>query len=232
MIFIIHGDNFPKSRDNILKIQNKLGVDNKIEAGVADLTPNQLQEQTLSFDIFSKAPFVVLDISKAGRKNLKDYVSVLKEIPKRTNVVILSNKSLSKTNVFIKAKKELSAKEIHNTQIPSANIFKFINYVFDKNRSRAYKELRNLMLDSADPFYLFSMLVYGLRNLALAKFESPSFNKMAPFTKSKAQKQANDFTDKQILKLYESFYKIDKNVKTGKLSPEILVPYAIEKVME
>lgn len=232
MIFIIHGENFSKSRDNVLKIQNKFDINNKVELDVLDITPNQLQEQALSFDIFSKAPFIVLNISKAGRKNLTDYVNVLKEIPKKANIVVLSNKSLSKTNAFIKAKKELNAKEVYNTQTLNTNVFKFINYVFDKNRTASYKELRNLLLEDTDPFYLFSMLIYGLRNLALAKFDSASFNKVSSFARSKAKIQAENFSTSQILSLYKHFYEIDKNVKTGKMSSEILVPYAIEKVIE
>lgn len=231
MIFIFHGDNLPKSRETILRLQKRLKAKNKKEIDVLDITPNELKEMAVSFDIFSEAPFIVLDISDAGRKNLIEYAQIAHELPKKTTLIILSNKGLAKSNVFIKEVTKAGGKITLNNSIPTSNVFNFVDTLFSKKRAETYKQLSDLINDDEDPFYLFSMILYGLRNLAFAKFESPSFEKAAPFVKSKSVEQSEAFTKQKINKLYSQLYQTDKNLKTGKISPDLVIPYTIEKIL-
>ncbi len=232
MIFLLHGDNLPRSRETIIQLQQKLSTQNKKEVSIGDISAHELKELCASFDIFSEPPFIVLDISDAGNKNVTDYVNVLKTIPTQTNLVLLADRELSKANAFLKASSELKSKVVFSKSAPTSNVFKFIDAVYTKNRKLAYSELRDLLVSYEDPFYLFSMLLYGLRNIAYAKFNSPALDKMAPFVKSKAIAQAHKFTHTQIHNLYTDFYNIDKNLKTGKLSQELVVAYTIEKILQ
>lgn len=232
MIFVIHGDNFSRTRKVVTELQQKLGVTNKQEADINNITPQQLKEMCGSYDLFSTPPFVVIDISGAGRKNLSEYMEVLKAVPPEVNVVIQSNKELSKANIFIKNASGLKAKTVLSNIEPTSDVFKLIDALFTRNRKNTYKELRNLLNDDAEPYYILTMISYGLRNLAYAVTGSPLLNKMHPFAKSKALTQAKNYDENRLKELYALLYKTDKDMKTGKMHPEIAPTYVIEQILK
>jgi DNA polymerase III delta subunit len=230
MIFIIHGENNSKSREVILQLQKKLNRQNKKEVNITETSANQLLDLGISYDIFSEAPFIVFDITGTNQRNFDDYIEVLKKIPEETVVVIYTTKELTKANAFIKSATVLKAKIMQNQPEFTPSVFKFTDALFSKDKNNAYREYRNLTLADDDAFYIFSMVLYGLRNVAHVKFKSPSYSKMAPFIKMKAQKQAEKFTEEEIKENFTTCYRLDKDLKTGKISPQILIPYLIEKI--
>ena len=230
MIHIVHGENLSASRTSVLNLQKKLNVQSKIELLLSDTTPQNLLELCSSFDIFGNPPFIVLDISLAGRADLDKYVTVAKKIPKETTLVILTSKVLPKTNAFIKEVTNLKAVVLQNQNFKNSNIFKFADLVFSGNRGTAYKELTKLVQDAEDPFYIFSMLIYNLRNITYAKFGSSAFTKTAPFAKAKAKAASEKFTEEALTKLYKEFYLMDKDVKSGAVLADLLIPLAVERV--
>lgn len=232
MIYIIHGENTVSSRNYILARQKERGLEARIELEVTETDPDRLQEACQTFDIFGKAPLVVLDVSNAGRMNLDEYITVLESAPDEAEVFVFSAKKLSNTNVFIKNVSKLKAKALFFKEQPSANIFKFLDGVFDKKRKIAYQELRNLILSGEDPIYLLTMLQYGLRNIAYCKFGSSSYNKIQPFVKKKVQAQAQNFSEQDIVDLFSDLYKLDRNLKTGQVDSHIAIPYFLEKVLQ
>lgn len=231
MIYILHGENLALARSLILNLQKKLNVEERREFGLLDITPSQLLEAVTTFDLFGNPPFVVFDITNMGRTNVDDYIKVLYQVPSPANLIILAAKELTASNAFIKAAPDLKAKVVLSASKPTANVFKFLDSLFSQNRSSAYTELRNLIVSGEDHFYLFSMTLYQLRNIAHAKFNSPRFNKLAPFVKSKAKKLAERFSQEQIKEFYSYFYSLEKDSKTGKISIDVAIPLAVEKVL-
>ncbi|KKS21065.1 MAG: hypothetical protein UU80_C0035G0005 [candidate division WWE3 bacterium GW2011_GWA1_41_8] len=231
MIYIVHGENLSYSRNIILNQQKKLRVSSRTELSVADITPAQIKDMCHSFDLFGEPPFIVLDISQAGRMKLDGYAEAVTGIPEQTTLIIMSDKELSQANAFIKNAAAIKAKVVLGIKKPSANIFKFVDMVYEKKREQAYKELRRLLEEDQDPFYLFSMLVFGLRNLSISKTESPLAAKMAPFIRSKAKKQAEGFSQESLKALYKEVYEMDKKMKTGGVSPDVAIPYTVEKII-
>lgn len=239
MIVIIHGENLTKSRDIITQLKTKLDLKTsdenlnyqKKEMDINDITPNMLRETIVSYDLFSDPPFVILDISNAGRKNMDEYIKVLLKTPKEVTLVIYSKKLLSKSNVFIKNASAMNAKVLENIQEPSSNIFAFVDAVWNKNRKKSYEEYKNLLIDREEPFYIITMLFFGLRNITYAKFESKELTQHAPFVVQKATKQAKEFSKEKLLDLYQTAYHMDKSLKTGKINIEHAIPLLIEKVL-
>lgn len=231
MVYIVHGDNPSLSRALIQNQQKKLETESKIEIDINDTSPEDFFEKTHSGDLFGKSPFVVLDVTKAGRTNVEKYIEVLKNVPKETVIIVYSEKSLSSTNAFIKRCKEMDAKVISNDVEKDSNIFKFIDALFYKNRQTAYKELRKLKTNQSSPFEIFPMILYGLRTIAGAKFNSPSFMKTGGFVKNKATTQAKGFSQDQIKKLFMIMYELDRGSKFGEVDPEMLVTLATESVL-
>jgi DNA polymerase III delta subunit len=230
MIYIVHGEDLSYSRNIILNQQKKLGMPARIEVSVSDVSPQQLQENITTFDIFGTPPFIVLDVSGSGRMKLDDYVKILEKTPDKTTLIILSSKELSKTNAFIKNASKLGAKVVLAQKKPSSNVFRFVDYIYNGSRRQAYQEYKKLMEDGEDSFYLLSMILYGLRNISYAKYNSPEFGKIAPFAKSKAIEQSKHYEEKEIVKLYKDLYKLDKELKTGIILPEAAIPLIMEKI--
>lgn len=236
MIFILHGEDLPKSRDTILKLTKKLAETPsktviKKEIDINEVAPSEIIELLGSVGLFSEQPFIVLDISSAGKMNLKPYADILSSAPEQAYIAIISNKELSKNNPFIKIAKEIKAKVIVNNLKPEANVFSFVDSLLTGQKSRAYKEYDLLMKEDNDPYYTFTMVLYGLRNIAATLYETQAVKKMAPYTRSKNTSIAKNYDQKRIQQLYKNLYELDLSFKTGKITGELLIPMTIEKVL-
>jgi len=190
-----------------------------------------MREVVGGIDMFGGKAMVVFDVSKMGRSNVDVYIEFLQEVPEDFLFVVFSAKELTAANAFNKNAGKFGAKTMPFKGVSKANIFKFVDCVFDLNRSGTYKELQRLILADEDAVYLMTMLEYGLRSISYAKFDSPAFNKLAPFVKSKVQRQANNFTEEQLINIYGRFYELDRDLKFGGVPPEVTVPLAIESVL-
>ena len=231
MIYIVHGEDLSKSRILIQNQQKKLNAESRIEIDITEVTPEILFEKGCSSDLFGNPPFIVLDVTKAGRLNLEGFLEKIEKIPVSTTIIILSGKSLPKTNIFLKNSQKLKARVNINESLPKSNVFNFVDAVFYKQRDKSYKELSKLLNDGVSPFEIFSMLFYGLRNVSSAKFDSPSFKKMHPFVKSKSQSQSKLFSESELVNFFEEFRKIDMKSKLSEINEELLIPIAIETVL-
>ncbi|HOD01351.1 MAG TPA: hypothetical protein PKH50_01380 [bacterium] len=231
MIYIVHGNDISKSRLLIQNQQKKMGLESRLELKISEITPTQLLEKSRSKDLFGNPPFIVLDVSDAGRMDLSPFVEKMKEIPDLATLIILSEKELPKSNIFIKNLQNLKAKLNLNETAPQSNIFNLVDAVFYRQRERAYRELSKLQNDAVSPFEIFSTLLYGLRTIATVKFESPSYKKLSDFVKRKAQAQSKLFSKEQIIDLFEKLRKIDMESKLSEIDEDLLIPMVIETVL-
>lgn len=231
MIYIVHGSDISKSRILIKNQQKKVASESRIEVGIKDISPQELTEKSRSSDLFGNPPFIVLDVTEAGRMDVKKYIDAIKKIPYETTLIILSDKKLPGSNAFIKSAKSIGAKVNTNENQPQSNIFNFVDSLFYKNRSRTYTELTKLLDDQVSPYEIFSMMLYNLRIIASAKFKSPSFFKKSPFVRNKATSQSQLFSEERIIKLFNELLDIDRGSKLSEYSPEMMVVISTEKIL-
>lgn len=231
MIYIVHGDDTSKSRALVLNHQKKLGLESKITLELKNTNTVELLEKCSSTSLFGETPMVVLDISDAGKANMETYFDTIKKIPASTTLVIFSSKPLTKSNIFISKAIEIDAKILENNVFTDANIFKFTDVLFSKNRAATYTELSKLLVEDFDPFYIFTMILFGLRSMAKVLWNAPSVAKMKPFQVSKNMNTLNRFSEQKIKQLYFYLYDIEKRAKTGEVTPEMMLTFAIEKVI-
>lgn len=231
MIYIVHGEDISRSRDLIVNQQKKLGVENKVEIDLSEISPIDFQSLISQNNLFQKEDIIVVDISNLGRSNPDDFIGLLKNYTGTNIIIILSDKSLPSTNRFIKESGGLKAKVIESVVPPKGNVFTFADSVFLKRRKEAYLEMSKLVKDESDLFKAFSILSYTLRNIFYSKFDAPLFNKLKPFQKSKIQKLANLYDKDTLRELSMIFYDTDKKVKTGELTPELMLTRVTEKVL-
>ena len=134
MIYIVHGDNYATSRKLISNQQKTLGNSSKKNYEAKEITPETLFLELSTQGIFGDAPFIVLDISQETGDELTEYVEKIKAATNNFTLIVLSNKTLGKTNPFIKNAQALNAKVIENSEKQKSNIYKFVDQVYSKNR--------------------------------------------------------------------------------------------------
>jgi|GEM_PF-676432 len=231
MIYLVHGDDYAKSRKLIINQQRKLALGLKVEKDISEMSARELYETGCSFDIFGNPPFIVLTIPNTKVAESEEYIMVLKKIPQATTIILLCDRELGRINAFFKGAPELRARVVLNTQPQTSNVFRLVDSVFLQNKSSAYEELEKLSNEDVDAFYILAMLLYGLRNIAHAKFKTAEFSKKSSFIKDKAFVQAQNFTVQNIRELFNFMYATDKKMKTGQINQDIALVYTIEKIL-
>jgi DNA polymerase III delta subunit len=231
MIYLVHGDDLVKSRSLILNQQKKADVEKRIELYLSDTTPQEIVERSCSNDLFGTAPFMVVDTTGTNKGVQDGLAGVLEKVPAAATLIIMADKEMSSVNPILQKVTKLNGKIILNNKIVDGDIFKFIDLLFLKDRNQTYKEYEKLIKKESDPFYIFSMIIYGLRNNAVLLFASPSAEKMNPFVKMKTSRQLKYFTEESIKKMYSGLYDLEKQAKTGEVEPDLFITLAIEKVL-
>ncbi len=231
MIYIVHGENLSKSRGIILNHQKKLTVRYKQEFSILDITPGDLIGKIKSIDIFGEPQFFVINISGSGKTNLEDYLEVLSQTPSHTTVVLLSDKKLPNSNIFIKKAGSLKAKVLENETTVTGTPFDFVDAVLRKDRKNTYRFMHRELSGDKDPIELFALLTYGLRTLAQIKFSSPSSKSLKPFVISKNKSVSQKYSEDNLKEIFTEFYKLDMKSKTGEINPELMLTLAVEKMI-
>lgn len=231
MIYIVHGNDYAKSRKLIINQLKKHPESIKKEINLSEITPKELIENIATKDIFGNVPFIVINLDQ-NSTNLSNYISVLEKAPTETPIILLSVTNIPKNNELIKRADDIKAKIIQNEKTNSANIFKFVDFIFSGQKKAAYKELNLLLNENNDPFYIFSMILNGLRNVLHAKHLTQKHHKKSSFIKNKASNQAKNFSEKNLITAFELMYNTDLKIKTGKIDPETFLVYTIEKLFK
>lgn len=231
MIYILHGENISKSRSLIVNQQKKLAIETKTEVDINDITANQLYEMGVAGSLFGDMPFIVLDVTAYRKQSAEDYINALNRLPTETNIIIFAQKTLSKTNPFLSSAEILNAKVLTNTIEEDSNVFRFVDNLFAKNRTATYQELNRLENAGTDQFWIFSMILYGLRNIFNYVYDSPKLDKMKSFQIDKLKKQSEKFSKETVQKLFNDLYGIEKRAKTGSIEIDMFLTSAIEKVL-
>lgn len=232
MIYLVHGDDFSKTRAAIV---NQLKNKDKIDFVLSTESIKEINRNLNSADLFGKTPAITIDITGTDKALLESLIDLFKdldsgEIEKRT-IIVFSAKPLPKTNALVKVVAELKIKNIEFDTFPQSNVFNFVDALFNKNRVKAYKEYQNLKSDNQDDFYIFSMILWELRNIAQVKFTEVQDIKMSPNVLSKSKNHAELFSEEQVIKLFDHMYQTDMQVKTGEIPQSMFLLMNIEKIL-
>jgi len=110
----------------------------------------------------------------------------------------------------------------------SVKIFDLVDAIGNKNKKRAYALLSSLLNQGEDGFYVLSMMIFQVRNLALVLnctekgiFNSQEISQKTGLHSYVAQKtlaQSRGFSWVVIKEIYERAFLLDINSKSGKIS--------------
>lgn len=231
MIIVVHGTDTTKSYNLILNQQQKYGIKNITYVDIDKISPMDLYEKVASSSLFGDKPFVVLNVTNAIKETVQDFINILNKAPADSVLIIYATKTLPKTNEFLKYAESNRIKVICLEKTINSNTFRFIELAFSQNRTQSYKELKTLLDENNDEFYIFSMLMYQLRALAKVKFNAPSIKKMKDYQISKLNLLLQKYSTNSLQSIYKYFYNLDKKVKLGEITPELMITMALEKVL-
>ncbi|KPJ54714.1 hypothetical protein AMJ47_03725 [Parcubacteria bacterium DG_72] len=109
------------------------------------------------------------------------------------------------------------------------DIFKTIDAIAQRKKDKALKFLQEHLEKGDSPLYLISMINYQFRNLLSVKDfieKRKPYNiilkksGLHPFVVKKSYSLCRQFSLKEIKKIYQNIFKIDFEIKTGKINPE------------
>lgn len=227
MLALIYGTNQVAIRNFILKTAQEVKASAIREYDLEDAAIGTI-ETTLQTDIFGESALNVIDVSKILKAQLEKLFDAFKRYP-TANVILVSGKDLESTSPIVKVVRALKGRVVPATIARPTEVFKFLDDLFSKRENQCYKSLQKLLEIDNDPVYILVMLQYQLKNIALVKFGLG--NKLPPFQLSSTTRQAQNFSEQQILDLYDLFYQHDVALKTGKILPEAVALLATQKIL-
>jgi DNA polymerase III delta subunit len=231
MIFLVHGDNTTLSRKLVINQFNNKAFKSKKEIHLNDVSLGTISEVVTAQDLFGEPQFVILDVTGTKPAALEPLLPILRSVPQQNILILFSAKALPKTNILLKFANENNIKVVDNQLVPEGNIFKFVDLLLNQNRTAAYKEMDALLKDGNDPFYLFSMILYGLRNITHAVLKSEKFKMMKPYQQDNLSTRAKKTSLMDIKEAFRYIYNLDKKTKIGEMQPEMMLTLSIEKML-
>jgi len=138
-------------------------------------------------------------------------------------------------------KKHIEVKDIRLLIRSSAetDIFKTIEAIAQKNKKQALSLLHRHIEKGDSPVYLLSMINFQFRNLLIVKDliekAKPYYNivkesGLHPFVVKKTYYSAQQFSFKQLKSIYQKIFKIDMQIKTGKVEPATALDLLIAEI--
>ncbi len=119
------------------------------------------------------------------------------------------------------------------------DIFKTIDAIADKNKKQALNLLHKHLEKGDSPLYLLSMINYQFRNLLIVKDfieKHKPYNVILkksglhPFVVKKTYYQSQKFSFQELKKIYQKIFKVDIDIKTGRIQPEIALDLLIAEI--
>ncbi len=121
-----------------------------------------------------------------------------------------------------------------------ADIFKTVDALAARNKKEAIISIHKHLEKGDSPLYIISMIVFQFRNLLMVKDKCKGADYLPnsaskelgihPYVMKKTLWQAKKFSFEELKKIYKKIFKIDQQIKTGQISPEIALDLLIAEV--
>lgn len=215
MIMIVHGDDITASRSYFIA-QKEQSSDSVTLQG-ALMTLNDVIQAVEGQGLFSEGKHIFVEEFLTKRKAGKETNSIIAKLienEKNNDIFLWESKDLTATQ--LKHFKDAVVKQFKITK----TIFQFVDSIKPKN-TKPILTLFHRTTKTEEVEYVFFMIVRQVR-LLLALFDEGTesideVKRMAPWQKSKLQKQAKLFTIESLKNLYQKLFELDLAMKTGGL---------------
>ncbi len=223
MITLIHGSDITASRNYFYLEKSKL--QNTITLTGSTITYPDLMQALQGNGLFESDQTILVDELFSKRKPSSELDSITTLISQTTQkVIIWESKDLTAKQLgnFKKA-------DIKQFKLPSV-LFSFLDAIYPLNGKNAISLFHQVISDQPEELVFF-MLVRHIRTLLTLSPMNPEpssheqiseVSRLAPWQKSKLEKQAHLFTKAQLLNFYKQLYGLEYGQKTGTLNQPLL----------
>ena len=230
--FLEQGEEFLKSDDIIVIYQE--GKINKNSALLKYLEKNANTQQFEPLTYTKLRTWTKAEIEKYGARidgqaldKLLEYVgNDLWRLSNEVKKLVCYNKNIRIEDVFLLIKSGIET-----------DIFKTIEAIAQRNKKEALDLLHNHIEKGDSPIYLLSMINFQFRNLLIIKdLINKPYNEIAkksglhPFVVKKSYYVAQRFTIQELKDIYQKIFKIDMQIKTGKVEPATALDLLIAEI--
>jgi len=140
-----------------------------------------------------------------------------------------------------KKDKKINVKDIELLVKPKIEtaIFKTIDAISQKNKKQALLLIHQHLEKGDNPLYLLSMINFQFRNLLIIKdlmerqrpyYSILKMTHLHPFVVKKSCQQANKFTLQELKKIYQKIFRVDLDIKTGRIKPETALDLLLTEI--
>lgn len=213
MIYLIFGDNQKDSRNYL----RSLTVEREVVSFTSEnLDLTALTQAVSGSSFFAADQVVVLEDFFTQTKKSKEKDAILDFLTQHESeheIILWEGKPLEKSSY-----KKFNKPSIHEFKLPQ-HLFAFLESIAPGNAKISIR-LHHDLLRTVEPEIIFFMLVRQFR-LLLDGFSAgekiSEYKRLAPWQRSKLDKQAERFGYENLVLNYRSLFSIDKAQKTGKL---------------
>lgn len=226
MITVIHGDDVVSTRNFLLELEKKSDQPIKFLGSNLNLTDlvEAIEGDNLLFEQDKKQIFIEDFFSKKQSTELTGIISYLEKHAKNADIKIWEGKELSK--------KQLNS--FKNALIKSFALPKSLFLFLDELKPQNSKKLIFLFhktLETTEGELIFYMIIRQFRLLlAISKSKTKGnideVARLAPWQKSKLEKQASLFSTANLKNIYKKISDIEIGQKTG--ASALSLPQAID----
>ncbi len=213
MIYFLHGDNQPVSREKLNQLLAEAKISRKeiIRLEGLKIDQNQLLQALESSSLFGQDKLIIIE-NLFSRPQSVEKKAIIKYLKKETivpDLVFWEKKKITGTTTRWLPK----TWKFTEFKTPVA-IFKFLDSFKPNNQKQLLTWLLDcIKKDSAE--MVFYMLARRLHDLIIAKDLGKSGLKGAPWQIGKLVSQAGNFTLDQLTQIYRKLLTIDTDIKTG-----------------
>lgn len=214
MIHIFHGEQIEASRQELTTLRAKFTANEAIVLNGKTVSITDLLQATQSDSLFGGRRLVIVEnllSQRFGKKSAEQaaFSQTISQIPAETEVVFWEDKEIGKTILGLYSKQADVA-----LFKPDRHIFAFVESIrpgsFPITKTLFHKCLQR---ESAE--FVFSMLIRQFRYLIMVKELGNHLTELSPWQATKLAKQAQSFSQPQLLSLYEQLLQIDVTMKSG-----------------
>lgn len=223
MLTLIHGDDTTLSRNYYISERQNHPEKKIVDGNTVQIT--DLMQIFSGNGLFGDQETIFIEDLVSKRKSPKDIEELVTFLSDQTDALIFVWESKILTPKQVSLFKKANVKEFKISTV----VFTFLDSL-KPNNSQYMIKLYHDVLEQEDAFYVLVMLMRQVRILLSVLDPQEKIIsevvRMAPWQKTKMQKQAKAFTKEKLLAMHDQLFALEKGQKTGTLT--LALPESID----
>ncbi len=226
MIYLLHGEDVGASRQYLLELKNNYASDSVSVFDAKKFDADEFFRACETPSLLSDRRLIVVE------GNPRELLIVNRESLGSGDLAIWIGEELKSSNKLFKQVKELGGQIRHFKPVIPKHVFGFLDALGYKNKKKAFLELHRLLDQGEAPLYLLTMIVWQIRNLLKVQFSANGGPKpkMAPFVLRKAQGQAKNFEEEELIGVFKNLLDVEVKLKTTQIDPVLVLDRVVDGI--